>query len=204
MTGEELRRLYEAELREEIASVKLSIDERMGLWRLLSASRRMQPGEFREEDHAGVWLWSDLHLLARIRQLAAHLVRGEGVPWADDGAATVARRLKAWGCSTDFMTGEKPQRLYQAEFAEAFSCSVSGARGGGELRVDDRVRVSSDRIWAMSTRWSSSGGRSAPSTGWATCSPTSGGCVLSGHVPDGATTLDRIWKMVGSARSRGT
>ena len=56
----------------------------------------------------------------------------------------------------------------------------------------------------MSTRWSSSGGRSAPSTGWATCSPTSGGCVLSSHVPDGATTLDRIWKMVESARSRGT
>ncbi len=62
MTAESLKVLYETELRYEVGNLGLGSDERRGLWQLLSASRRMQPGEFHEQDHAEVWLWSDLHL----------------------------------------------------------------------------------------------------------------------------------------------
>ena len=37
-------------------------EERESLSQLLSASRQMRAGELREQDRAGVWLWSDLHL----------------------------------------------------------------------------------------------------------------------------------------------
>ena len=63
MTAADLKRLYEAELRQErLHNLRLSVDARMGLWGLLNASRRMEPGELREDDHPGVWVWSDLHL----------------------------------------------------------------------------------------------------------------------------------------------
>ena len=62
VTAEDLKVLYEADLREEVGNLLVSKEERLGLWALLSASRRMEPGELREEDHPGVWLWSDLHL----------------------------------------------------------------------------------------------------------------------------------------------
>ena len=62
MTAADLKRLYVAELRQEHSvNVRLSVDARMGLWGLLSASRRMAPGELREDDHPRVWV-SDLHL----------------------------------------------------------------------------------------------------------------------------------------------
>ena len=62
VTAEGLKALYETELRYEIGSLGLASEERQGLWHLFSASRRMRPGELREQDHPGVWLWSDLHL----------------------------------------------------------------------------------------------------------------------------------------------
>ena len=62
MTAEGLKALYETELRYEVDSLGLGSEERQGLWQLLSASRRMRPGELREQDHPGVWVWSDLHL----------------------------------------------------------------------------------------------------------------------------------------------
>ena len=60
--AEGLKALYEAELRFEAGNLGLGLEERQGLSQLLSASRRMRAGELREQDHAGVWLWSDLHL----------------------------------------------------------------------------------------------------------------------------------------------
>ena len=62
MTAEALKALYETELRYEAGNHGLGLEERQGLLQLLSASRRMRAGELREQDHAGVWLWSDLHL----------------------------------------------------------------------------------------------------------------------------------------------
>ena len=61
-TAEGLKTLYERELRYEVGNLGLGSEERQGLWQLLSASRNMRPGEFHEQDHAEVWLWSDLHL----------------------------------------------------------------------------------------------------------------------------------------------
>ena len=57
-----LKVLYETELRYHVGNVGLGFEERHGLWRLFSASRRMPPGELREQDRPAVWLWSDLHL----------------------------------------------------------------------------------------------------------------------------------------------
>ena len=62
VTAEGLKALYETELRYEVGNLGLASEERQGLWHLFSASRRMRPGELREQDHPGVWLWSDLHL----------------------------------------------------------------------------------------------------------------------------------------------
>ena len=62
MTAEDLKVLYETQLRHDAGDLGLSAEERQALWHLFSASRRMQPGELREQDHSGVWLWSDLHL----------------------------------------------------------------------------------------------------------------------------------------------
>ena len=62
MTAEDLKVLYETELRYHVGNVGLGFEERHGLWRLFSASRRMPPGELREQDRPAVWLWSDLHL----------------------------------------------------------------------------------------------------------------------------------------------
>ena len=62
VTAESLKTLYETELRYEVDNLGLGSEERQGLWHLLSASRRMRPGELREQDHPTVWLWSDLHL----------------------------------------------------------------------------------------------------------------------------------------------
>ena len=62
MTAESLKALYETELRCHVGDVRLGSEERFGLWKLLSASRRMPPGMLRERDHAALWLWSDLHL----------------------------------------------------------------------------------------------------------------------------------------------
>ena len=61
-TAEGLKALYERELRYEVGNLGLGSEERRGFWQLLSASRHMRPGEFHEQDHAEVWLWSDLHL----------------------------------------------------------------------------------------------------------------------------------------------
>ena len=49
-------------IRDGVGNLLLSIEERRGLYALLYASRRMDPGELREADHPRVWLWSDLHL----------------------------------------------------------------------------------------------------------------------------------------------
>ena len=62
VTAEGLKALYETELRYEVGNLGLASEERQGLWYLFSASRRTPPGELREQDHQGVWLWSDLHL----------------------------------------------------------------------------------------------------------------------------------------------
>lgn len=62
MTAEGLKALYETELRYHVGNPRLAPEERQGLWKLFSASRRMPPGELREQDHEGLWLWSDLHL----------------------------------------------------------------------------------------------------------------------------------------------
>ncbi len=60
VTATDLKRLYEVELRrEQLYNLRLSADARRGLRR---ASRRMEPGELREEDHRGVWVWSDVDL----------------------------------------------------------------------------------------------------------------------------------------------
>lgn len=62
MTAEDLKTLYETELRSQIDNLRLGSEERQGLEQLLSASKRMYPGELHEQEHPGIWLWSDLHL----------------------------------------------------------------------------------------------------------------------------------------------
>ena len=62
MTAEDLKTLYETELRCEVDNLRLGSEERQGLRQLLCASSGMGPGELREHEHPGVWLWSDLHL----------------------------------------------------------------------------------------------------------------------------------------------
>ena len=54
-TAEDLKALYERQLRYDIGNLGLGSEERRGFWQLLSASRHMQPGEFHEEEpRAGV------------------------------------------------------------------------------------------------------------------------------------------------------
>ena len=62
MTAEALKTLYENQLRHDAGDLGLPAEERQALWHLYSASRRMPPGQLREQDHPTVWLWSDLHL----------------------------------------------------------------------------------------------------------------------------------------------
>ena len=62
MTAEDLKTLYETELQHEIEKLGPESEEGRSLAQLLSASRRMHPGELHEQDHSRVWLWSDLHL----------------------------------------------------------------------------------------------------------------------------------------------
>ena len=60
VTATDLKRLYEGELRrEQLYNLRLSADAQRGLYGLRCASRRMDAGELREEDHRAVWVWSD-------------------------------------------------------------------------------------------------------------------------------------------------
>ena len=98
MTGEGLKAWYETELRYAVDNLGLGSEERQGLWQLLSASRRMRPGELREQDHTEVWLWSDLHLghesgnerPARNRRFVEVVQKGRTIEFTHD----IARKRK--------------------------------------------------------------------------------------------------------------
>ena len=62
LSAEELKALYERQLTEDLEPPVAGHVDRLGTRRLLTASRRMPPGELREQDHPAVWIWSDLHL----------------------------------------------------------------------------------------------------------------------------------------------
>ena len=62
MTAEDLKTLYETELQSEVENRELGREERRSLRQLLSGSKRMKPAELVEQNHRGIWLWSDLHL----------------------------------------------------------------------------------------------------------------------------------------------
>ena len=62
MTAEDLKTLYETELQSEAENRELGREERRSLRQLLSGSKRMKPAELVEQNHRGIWLWSDLHL----------------------------------------------------------------------------------------------------------------------------------------------
>ena len=54
--------IYESQLEEDLKpSVAPHVDQR-GTFYMLRVSRGMDPGTLREDEHAGIWIWSDLHL----------------------------------------------------------------------------------------------------------------------------------------------
>ena len=57
-----LKKLYESQLQEDLQPpVAPDVDRRETRY-MLRVSRGMAPGTLCEDDHAGVWVWSDLHL----------------------------------------------------------------------------------------------------------------------------------------------
>ena len=62
MDAPQLKVLYERQLAEDLKPPVAESVDRRATRAMLRASRAMSAGEFCEDDHAGVWLWSDLHL----------------------------------------------------------------------------------------------------------------------------------------------
>ena len=62
MDAHQLKVLYERQLAEDLGFPVAESEDRRAIRAMLSASRAMSGGERCEEDHAAVWLWSDLHL----------------------------------------------------------------------------------------------------------------------------------------------
>ena len=58
----QLKILYERQLAEDLKRPVAESADRRAAQAMLNASRAMSAGELSEEDHAAVWLWSDLHL----------------------------------------------------------------------------------------------------------------------------------------------
>ena len=57
-----LKKLYEFQLEGDLQPpVASHADQRETLY-MLRVSRGMAPGVMREDEHAGIWIWSDLHL----------------------------------------------------------------------------------------------------------------------------------------------
>ena len=57
-----LKKLYEFQLEGDLQSpVAPHVDQRETFY-MLRVSRGMAPGVMREDEHAGIWIWSDLHL----------------------------------------------------------------------------------------------------------------------------------------------
>ena len=62
MDARQLKVVYERQLAGILESPGAESEDRRAIRAMLRASRAMSGGELCEEDHAGVWLWSDLHL----------------------------------------------------------------------------------------------------------------------------------------------
>lgn len=62
MDARQLKALYERQLAENLQRPVAESENRLAIEGMLSASRAISVGELCEEDHAEVWLWSDLHL----------------------------------------------------------------------------------------------------------------------------------------------
>ena len=62
MDAHQLKLLYERQLAEDLEPPVAESVDRRATRAMLRASRAMSAGELCEEDHAAVWLWSDLHL----------------------------------------------------------------------------------------------------------------------------------------------
>ena len=62
MDAHQLKLLYERQLAEDLKPPVAESVDRRATRAMLRASRAISAGELCEEDHAAVWLWSDLHL----------------------------------------------------------------------------------------------------------------------------------------------
>ena len=67
MDAHRLKVLYERQLAEDLRPPVAESVDRRGTRAMLRASEAMPGGKLCEEDRAGVWLWSDLHLLMPCR-----------------------------------------------------------------------------------------------------------------------------------------
>ena len=57
-----LKELYESQLQEDLRPPVAPDVNRQETRYMLQHSRRMAPGTLREDDHAVIWVWADLHL----------------------------------------------------------------------------------------------------------------------------------------------
>ena len=57
-----LKKLYESQLQEDLKCPAIPDFNRREVFYMLRLSRRMNPGALYGHDHAGTWVWSDLHL----------------------------------------------------------------------------------------------------------------------------------------------
>ena len=57
-----LKKLYESQLQEDLKCPATPDFDRREVFYMLRLSRRMNPGVLYGHDHAGTWVWSDLHL----------------------------------------------------------------------------------------------------------------------------------------------
>ncbi len=57
-----LKKLYESQLQEDLKCPATPDFNRREVFYMLRLSRRMNPGALYGHDHAGTWVWSDLHL----------------------------------------------------------------------------------------------------------------------------------------------
>ena len=57
-----LKKHYESQLQEDLKCPATPDFNRREVFHMLRLSRRMNPGALYGHDHAGTWVWSDLHL----------------------------------------------------------------------------------------------------------------------------------------------
>ncbi len=132
MDAHRLKVLYERQLAEDLRPPVAESVDRRGTRAMLRASEPMPGGKLCEEDRAGVWLWSDLHLLMPCRSPSSvdpsRLLRR----WPTRSSSVGASRSSPRPWSSSISTSSPPRwPVFLAALAEPRRRAPSVQPGGG-------------------------------------------------------------------------